>query len=79
MDGSTRSENQYVTETNQLYNCDVELLSGIKNDPRYTVQYESSEGKSFQIREWEVMGENGVAELLNRMPDFDSFTKEDQL
>ena len=47
MDGSTRSENQYVTETNQLYNCDVELLSGIENDPRYTVQYESSEGKSF--------------------------------
>ena len=25
------------------------------------------------------MGENGVAEILNRMPDFDSFTKEDQL
>ena len=64
MDGVVTSTYQYLTEVNQEYYCNVEPFIGTDTDRRYTTKYESNDQSTFQIKEWEVLQENGVGEFL---------------
>ena len=61
MDGSALvSPWRYITEMKQYDTCPQEVTTGQIHDPRY--RSAAAEGL-FEIREWDVMEDNGIAKV----------------
>ena len=60
------SSSQFLTEINQLTSCGE--IEGGAEDSRYNILYESTDealnSGGFTLREWDIMKENSVADVL---------------
>lgn len=60
------SINFFPVELQRASECPLEKTTNMKNDPRYSDVFD--ERVTLQYKEWDLMMENGVADLLLSLP-----------